>query len=185
MANPRKIRAGAALLHVKTQAINVDLSRSESHSGSFLNIPVQVTGRVDRYAAEAGAPADCGLVRFVEVRLPWKDDDRPRFTNNPDCTWVAPNTLIEAGPHGGLFPLENEDPPIKTWELVINNIGAVYRGDDEAKARGEFDEYVQKSKEGEGRAAGEAVMLFCDDRLISEYAPPEQPTACNIVDEEG
>lgn len=60
-------------------------------------------------------------------------------------------------------------PP--TYELIVGNIGTVYRGSLETTARKEFNEYVRLSKAGYGRVAGEPVTLFKDGEIIKEHAP--------------
>lgn len=55
------------------------------------------------------------------------------------------------------------------YAVVVGNIGTVYQGDDFEAAFAAFDEYVEQSKSGAGRAAGESVCLFTDDELSSEY----------------
>jgi len=56
-----------------------------------------------------------------------------------------------------------------TYELVVGNIGVVYRGPHAAIAVAEFDEYVDISKSGYGRAAGEEITLFKDGEVIKEH----------------
>jgi len=55
------------------------------------------------------------------------------------------------------------------YELTAGNIGVVYRGPHAAIAVAEFDEYVQLSKAGYGRVAGEPVTLFKDGEVIKEH----------------
>jgi len=54
------------------------------------------------------------------------------------------------------------------YEVVVGNIGTVYRGDSFPLADGAFLTYVRKSKNNEGRAAGETVILFKDGEPIRE-----------------
>jgi len=54
------------------------------------------------------------------------------------------------------------------WEVVVGNIGTVYSGDDEKKAASVYKEYVRKSGEKTGRAAGETVTLMEDGDIIKE-----------------
>lgn len=46
------------------------------------------------------------------------------------------------------------------WEVIVGNIGAVYRGPSERKARLEYNVYVAKAKHPTGRCAGESVDLW-------------------------
>lgn len=58
-----------------------------------------------------------------------------------------------------------------TYELIVGNIGTVYRGPSEAIAVAEYDDYVEISKSGYGRAAGEEITLFKDGEIIKEHTP--------------
>lgn len=55
------------------------------------------------------------------------------------------------------------------YEVSVGNIGTVYLGNDEADAEGEYDDYVERSKEGLGRAGGEAVVLMKDNEIWKEH----------------
>jgi hypothetical protein len=55
------------------------------------------------------------------------------------------------------------------WEIYVGNIGNVYSGTDSIKAKALFTEYVQRSKNGDGRAAGERVTLVYDHEILQEY----------------
>lgn len=54
-------------------------------------------------------------------------------------------------------------------EIVVGNIGFVYRGDSEEKAKAAFDEYVEQSRTNYGRAAGEDVAWFIGGEIHREY----------------
>ena len=54
-------------------------------------------------------------------------------------------------------------------EVIVGNIGCVYRGFDEDKAAQVYAEYVEQSKSGYGRAAGETVTLLIEDDIIKEH----------------
>lgn len=55
------------------------------------------------------------------------------------------------------------------YEVVVGNVGTVYRGADEKVANVAFDTYVDLSKSGHGRAAGEEVSFFEDGDLVKEF----------------
>lgn len=55
------------------------------------------------------------------------------------------------------------------YEVVVGNIGSVYRGKYLGAALIKFVSYKQQSKDGYGRAAGESVTLFQDGEPIKEY----------------
>ena len=55
------------------------------------------------------------------------------------------------------------------YAVVVGNIGTVYQGDDFETAFATYDEYVEQSKSGVGRAAGESVCIFFDGEMTSEY----------------
>lgn len=59
------------------------------------------------------------------------------------------------------------------YEVIVGNIGTVYKGVDEDKARETFEEYVEQSKSGTGRAGGEDVTLMEDDVPEDEYVAEE------------
>jgi hypothetical protein len=56
------------------------------------------------------------------------------------------------------------------FEVVVGNIGTVYRGTEGPEARATFKEYKEQSKSGTGRAAGESVTLFQNGEPIDEWA---------------
>ena len=55
-----------------------------------------------------------------------------------------------------------------TYEVVVGNIGTVYRGTDQDEAGRRFRSYVQDSRNGYGRVAGEPVTLFKDGEIVEE-----------------
>lgn len=63
------------------------------------------------------------------------------------------------------------DPDGPTFEVIVGNIGTVYTGPDESKARGEYLHYVAASKDTVGRASGEQVSLLKAGEPILEYTP--------------
>lgn len=57
-----------------------------------------------------------------------------------------------------------------TYEVIVGNIGTVYRGSDSHLAYLEFYEFARLSKDGYGWAAGEPVTLLEDGEIIKEHA---------------
>jgi len=55
------------------------------------------------------------------------------------------------------------------YEVIVGNIGVVYRGNDEADAVQEYEDYVVESKAGYGRAGNEAVVLMKDGEVYKEH----------------
>lgn len=55
------------------------------------------------------------------------------------------------------------------YEVVVGNIGNVYSGHNLRDARFHARTYVDQSKSGHGRAAGESVTLFCDGEILDEF----------------
>ena len=62
---------------------------------------------------------------------------------------------------------------LKRYEVAVGNVGTVHRGHDAKKAAELYDEWVEESKTGVGRASGEPVYLFDSGVLVQEYWPPE------------
>jgi hypothetical protein len=56
-----------------------------------------------------------------------------------------------------------------TWDVYVGNIGNVYSGPNELKARAIFKEYMEQSSSKGGRAAGEDVTLMMDGEPVSDY----------------
>lgn len=63
-----------------------------------------------------------------------------------------------------------------TYEVIVQNVGVVYRGDHEAKAKILYDDYVRMSKLPHGRTSGAGVDLYVDGEPQDSYIPPECPT---------
>lgn len=59
------------------------------------------------------------------------------------------------------------------YELYVGNIGKVYDGESLSIAVKTYDEYVERSKLGVGRASGETVTLLCDGAIRCEHNPTE------------
>ena len=60
------------------------------------------------------------------------------------------------------------------YQVIVGNIGRVYSGGDEIVALERYNEYVEQSKCGYGRAAKERVVLLDEDDIWFEYDPDEQ-----------
>jgi len=54
-------------------------------------------------------------------------------------------------------------------EVVVGNVGTVYRGDSSKAARLAYVEYVSQSKVGRGRAGGESVVWLWRGDVYREY----------------
>ena len=63
------------------------------------------------------------------------------------------------------------DIPTRPWfyEVIVGNIGRVHEGSDSYKAASIYNRYVDLSKEGYGRAAGETVTLLRDGEIVQEH----------------
>jgi hypothetical protein len=57
------------------------------------------------------------------------------------------------------------------YEVIVGNIGKVHEGFSYRKALDTFFDYVKKSSENYGRAAGEEVTLWKDGEIIKDYIP--------------
>lgn len=60
------------------------------------------------------------------------------------------------------------------YQVVVGNIGTVYDGPDESKAREKFSIYKKDSQDGYGRAAGEPVCIIANyahgnSDIIADY----------------
>ena len=55
------------------------------------------------------------------------------------------------------------------YEVVVGNVGTVVETEDSTAAQMVFDEYVQMSENGHGRASGESVVMLEDGDLVAEY----------------
>lgn len=65
-----------------------------------------------------------------------------------------------------------------TYQVIVSNIGTTYQGGDKNLANIDFAENVQKSKNNEGRWAGETVTMFEDGEVINDYdGNPVKPIA--------
>lgn len=55
------------------------------------------------------------------------------------------------------------------YEVVVGNVGTVYRGKQGFQAHLDYNKYVGISKHGGGRTEGEPVTLFMDGEIVKEY----------------
>jgi hypothetical protein len=61
---------------------------------------------------------------------------------------------------------EDEDD---TYEVLVGNIGSVYRGNLLTTAKQVFDDYANSSKHRIGRSAGENVVIYQNGEEYLEY----------------
>jgi hypothetical protein len=67
---------------------------------------------------------------------------------------------------------KNRRPPVGgAYVVVCGNIGTVYRGPDETKARRIYAEYADLSIRRYGRASDEPVTLLLDGEVLFEHLP--------------
>ena len=57
----------------------------------------------------------------------------------------------------------------KNYEVIVGNIGTVYRGSNLVEANAAWGEYKLQSEANYGRAAGESVAFFKDGELVREF----------------
>lgn len=62
--------------------------------------------------------------------------------------------------------------PKHVFEVIVGNVGTVHTGNDYATARKEYCIYVDVSKAGVGRAAGESVYLMKDGEPVMAHQGP-------------
>lgn len=58
---------------------------------------------------------------------------------------------------------------VEKYEVIVGNIGVVYRGTDRSDAFHRYNAYVEMSIDEVGRAAGEPVTLMEDGEPIKEH----------------
>ena len=64
--------------------------------------------------------------------------------------------------------------PINDYEVIVGNVGCVYRGRNGFDARVNYNRAINRSKRGVGRDAGEPVTLFRNGDIVKEYTPGEE-----------
>lgn len=57
------------------------------------------------------------------------------------------------------------------YEVLVSNLGVVFRTNVKAHAEHEFRSYRKFSKMSHGRASGESVTLLRDGEIVKEYDP--------------
>ena len=62
-------------------------------------------------------------------------------------------------------------PDPTNHEIVVGNIGTVYRGGSYDAAFSHYRDYIGQSRAGMGRASGEEVSWLKDGEILSEYIP--------------
>ena len=67
--------------------------------------------------------------------------------------------------------------PKKFYEVIVGNVGKVHEGHNKATAVLEFNLQKNHSKRGYGRAANEAVTMYCDGEVVNgyDYSPGDEP----------
>ena len=58
---------------------------------------------------------------------------------------------------------------MKSYQVVVGNIGEVWSGNNPIDAHKEYGEYKRLSVAGYGRAAGESVTMFLDGEIKLEH----------------
>ena len=61
---------------------------------------------------------------------------------------------------------------MKAFQVVVGNVGQVFDGSNYMQARTTYAKYIEQSKAGYGRVAGEPVTLFHKGEIKAEYFPP-------------
>ena len=59
------------------------------------------------------------------------------------------------------------------YEVIVGNVGTVYKGSDATEAHRLYNHYVELSRTGAGRVAYEDVTLFLDGEPSEEYRAVE------------
>jgi hypothetical protein len=59
------------------------------------------------------------------------------------------------------------------YELIVGNVGVVYRGNDGIHARNLWAEYVHYSQQDRGRVAGEPITLLKNDNILWDFMPTQ------------
>jgi len=62
-----------------------------------------------------------------------------------------------------------EDMSMRTYDVVVGNIGTVHSGRNQRVAMRTYRVYVEQSRAAYGRAAGENVTVMCDSEIHKEY----------------
>lgn len=68
--------------------------------------------------------------------------------------------------------IETLDSPKPMYEVIVGNVGCVYRGECPLKADVAFHSYVKISRAGIGRAGNETVTKLRNGNVIQEHESP-------------
>lgn len=71
------------------------------------------------------------------------------------------------------FPSDTSVPTPDRYRLFVRNVGIVGTYNNPVNAVAEYKYYVRLSKSNTGCAAGESVVLMCDEMITHEYWPDE------------
>lgn len=63
---------------------------------------------------------------------------------------------------------------MSVYQVIVGNLGTVHETENERDALFCARTYVDRSKGGHGRCAGEPVTVLKDGELVAEYQPPEE-----------
>lgn len=69
----------------------------------------------------------------------------------------------------GFYPASPSHKVANRYEVVVDNVGTVYRGASGVEARKEYAAYVKQSRTGMGRAGGESVTLYKNGGTVKEH----------------
>lgn len=105
-------------------------------------------------------PNNCPSCRANPVEQPTSEE---AFDLNPAEEPVESTTTKQ---------VKKEGPA--TFEVIVNNVGSVYRGDDEDEAWKQFAVWVRKCSLGFGSCGYEATKFFQFGKLVKEVDPRKQ-----------
>jgi hypothetical protein len=88
-----------------------------------------------------------------------------------EVVWVETAEELEAAIRAANS--DDGDADVRTYAVVVGNVGHVYDGPDAVEAARVFDGYVEGSKSGVGRSGNESVTLFQDREISRQYQPPD------------
>ncbi len=130
-----------------------------------------VVGNEDGVEAQYGRDERAAIEDYFKYHVKESKNPRSRFfkmTVTMFCdgevckSYNAPEQSMERNPR-------------KNYEVVVGNIGTVYRGNSLREASRCHSEYVKQSKMSSGRASGEDVTMFCDSEICKSYDAPDRP----------
>ena len=111
----------------------------------------------------------------AELQEEWGDEWEDILTESFDGkVWTLSPAeaaaAIRTNPRAARY-VEIEDAE---FDVVVGNIGSVYRGNDHDMAHKVYREYVAQSKSGSGRAGSESVVLMVNGEIDREHAGREE-----------